>query len=109
MLKEKHADPEDRDEYAGANVFWVPKKARWPHLQASAKQAEIGKIIDEAMLAIEKDNPQLKGVLSKDYARPALDKQRLGELIDLVGSGRQGKPLQGHPGPCLRILPWTVC
>jgi len=109
LLKEKHADPEDRDEYAGANVFWVPKKARWPHLQASAKQAEIGKIIDEAMLAIEKDNPQLKGVLSKDYARPALDKQRLGELIDLVGSGRQGKPLQGHPGPCLRILPWTVC
>jgi type I restriction enzyme M protein len=74
LQKEKHADPEDRDEYAGANVFWVPKRARWPHLQANAKQAEIGKIIDEAMLAIEKDNPQLKGVLSKDYARPALDK-----------------------------------
>jgi type I restriction enzyme M protein len=86
LQKEKHADPEDRDEYAGANVFWVPKKARWPHLQANAKQAEIGKTIDEAMLAIEKDNPQLKGVLSKDYARPALDKQRLGELIDLVGT-----------------------
>jgi type I restriction enzyme M protein len=86
LQKEKHANPEDRDEYAGANVFWVPKKARWPHLQANAKQAEIGKIIDEAMLAIEKDNPQLKGVLSKDYARPALDKQRLGELIDLVGT-----------------------
>jgi type I restriction enzyme M protein len=86
LQKEKHADPEDRDEYAGANVFWVPKKARWPHLQASAKQAEIGKIIDEGMVAIEKDNPQLKGVLSKDYARPALDKQRLGELIDLVGT-----------------------
>jgi type I restriction enzyme M protein len=86
LQKEKHADPEDRDEYAGANVFWVPKKARWPHLQANAKQSEIGKIIDEAMVAIEKDNPQLKGVLSKDYARPALDKQRLGELIDLVGT-----------------------
>lgn len=86
LLKEKHADPEDRDEYAGANVFWVPKKARWPHLQANAKQAEIGKTIDEAMLAIEKENPQLKGVLSKDYARPALDKQRLGELIDLIGT-----------------------
>src|SRR5438552_1060308 len=86
LQKEKHADPEDRDEYAGANVFWVPKKARWPHLQANAKQAEIGKIIDDAMLAIEKDNPQLKGVLSKDYARPGLDKQRLGELIDLVGT-----------------------
>jgi type I restriction enzyme M protein len=86
LLKEKNADPEDRDEYAGANVFWVPKKARWQHLQANAKQAEIGKIIDEAMLAIEKENPQLKGVLSKDYARPALDKQRLGELIDLIGT-----------------------
>jgi type I restriction enzyme M protein len=86
LQKEKHADPEDRDEYAGANVFWVPKKARWPHLQANAKQSEIGKIIDEGMLAIEKDNPQLKGVLSKDYGRPALDKQRLGELIDLVGT-----------------------
>jgi len=86
LQKEKHADPEDRDEYAGANVFWVPKKARWPHLQANAKQAEIGKIIDEAMLVIEKENPQLKGVLSKDYARPALDKQRLGELIDLIGT-----------------------
>jgi type I restriction enzyme M protein len=86
LQKEKHADPEDRDEYAGANVFWVPKRARWPHLQANAKQAEIGKIIDDGMLAIEKDNPQLKGVLSKDYARPALDKQRLGELIDLVGT-----------------------
>src|ERR1700682_3634476 len=60
LQKEKHADPEDRDEYAGANVFWVPKKARWPHLQANAKQAEIAKISDEAMLAIEKDNPQLK-------------------------------------------------
>ena len=86
LQKEKHADPEDRDEYAGANVFWVPKKARWPHLQANAKQAEIGKIIDDGMLAIEKENPQLKGVLSKDYARPALDKQRLGELIDLIGT-----------------------
>jgi type I restriction enzyme M protein len=86
LQKEKHADPEDRDEYAGANVFWVPKKARWPYLQANAKQTEIGKIIDDGMLAIEKDNPQLKGVLSKDYARPALDKQRLGELIDLVGT-----------------------
>jgi len=53
LLKEKRANPEDRDEYVGANVFWVPRKARWVHLQANAKQAEIGKIIDEAMLAIE--------------------------------------------------------
>lgn len=80
------ADPEDRDEYLAENVFWVPKNARWSELQNNAKQPTIGKLIDEAMDAIEKDNPSLKGVLSKDYARPALDKQRLGELIDLIGN-----------------------
>jgi len=77
---------EDRDEYKAANVFWVPKEARWEYLQANAKQPTIGKIIDDAMVAIERDNPNLKGVLPKDYARPALDKQRLGELIDLIGT-----------------------
>src|SRR5262249_47027840 len=81
---ELYADPEDRDEYAGANVFWVPKEARWPHFQANAKRPEIGKFIDDGMVAIEKENPSLKGVLPKDYARPALDKTRLGELIDLI-------------------------
>ena len=80
------ANPEDKDEYLAANVFWVPKEARWSHLQASAKQPTIGKIIDDAMVAIERDNPRLKGVLPKDYARPALDKHRLGELIDLIGT-----------------------
>lgn len=80
------ADPEDPDEYRAANIFWVPKEARWAHLQGNAKQATIGKLIDDAMLAIERDNKQLKGVLPKDYARPALDKQRLGELIDLIGT-----------------------
>lgn len=77
---------EDRDEYRAENVFWVPKEARWPYLQANAKQPTIGKLIDDAMDAIERDNPSLKGVLSKDYARPTLDKQRLGELIDLMGT-----------------------
>jgi len=77
---------EDRDAYAMANVFWVPRQARWSYLQERAKQPEIGKLIDEAMVAIEKENPSLKGVLPKDYARPALDKQRLGELIDLIGT-----------------------
>jgi|GEM_PF-22116 Type I restriction-modification system methyltransferase subunit len=77
---------EDRDEYQAANVFWVPKVARWSTLQANAKQPSIGKQIDEAMVAIERDNPSLKGVLPKDYARPALDKTRLGELIDLIGT-----------------------
>ena len=76
---------EDRDEYACENVFWVPKTARWPYLQERAKRPEIGKLIDDAMAAIEKENPILRGVLPKDYARPSLDKQKLGELIDLVG------------------------
>jgi type I restriction enzyme M protein len=75
---------EDPDEYAAENVFWVPKEARWSHLQASAKQPSIGKMIDEAMIAIEKRNETLKGVLPKDYARPALNAVMLGELIDLI-------------------------
>lgn len=83
---EEGADPEDPDEYRAQNVFWVPQEARWAFLQGSAKQAKIGKLVDDAMVAIERDNPSLKGVLPKDYARPALDKQRLGELIDLVGT-----------------------
>lgn len=77
---------EDRDMYRMKNVFWVPKTARWPYLQERAKQPEIGKLIDDAMTAIERENPSLKVVLPKDYARPALDKTRLGELIDLIGT-----------------------
>jgi type I restriction enzyme M protein len=83
-------DAEDRDEYLAENVFWVPPEARWSYLQANAKQAEIGKLIDSAMVAIERDNPSLKGVLSKDYARPAIDKTQLGELIDLIGTIAMG-------------------
>src|SRR5436190_2347953 len=86
LQSEPNANPEDRDEYAAENVFWVPKAARWPRLQAAAKQPGIGKLLDEAMLAIEKENPGLKGVLPKDYARESLDKRRLGELIDLIGT-----------------------
>jgi len=80
------ADPEDADEYRAENVFWVPKEARWSHLMASAIQPTIGKLVDDAMVALERDNPRLKGVLPKDYARPALDKHRLGELINLIGT-----------------------
>lgn len=80
------ADPEDPDEYRADNIFWVPKEARWSFLRANAKQPTIGKLVDDAMFAIERDNRSLKGVLPKDYARPALDKQRLGELIDLISS-----------------------
>jgi type I restriction enzyme M protein len=67
-------------------IFYVPPSARWKYLQGRAKLPTIGKDIDDSMDSIEKDNPSLKGVLSKDYGRPALDKQRLGELIDLIGS-----------------------
>ncbi len=81
-----YADPEDKDEYQALNVFWVPKKARWNFLQKNAKKPEIGKIIDDAMDAIEKDNTSLKGVLPKNYAREALDKTSLGEIIDLIGT-----------------------
>ena len=88
LLAEELADPEDPEEYLAENVFWVPKAARWPHLQARAKLPAIGKDIDDAMLAIEARNASLKGVLPKDYARPALNKVMLGELIDLVsGTG----------------------
>ena len=80
------ANAEDPDEYKAENVFWVPAEARWSHLQANAKQPTIGKLVDDAMVAIERDNPRLKGVLPKDYARPGLDKQRLGELIDVIAT-----------------------
>src|SRR5690348_5486834 len=64
------ADPEQPDEYAAARIFWVPKEARWSHLRASAPQPKIGELVDDAMAAIERDNPTLKGVLPKNYARP---------------------------------------
>lgn len=93
LLSDPLADAEDPEEYLGANVFWVPKEARWSHLQDGARQPTIGKQIDEAMLAIESSNASLKGVLPKDYARPALNKLMLGELIDLfsgIALGQEG-------------------
>ena len=78
------ADPEDKDEYKGENVFWVPPVARWSNLHAKAKQSTIGSDLDKAMEAIEKENPVLKGILPKVYARPNLDKGALGGLIDLI-------------------------
>ena len=68
----------------------MPAEARWSKLQAAAKQPEIGKLIDEAMLAIERENVSLRGVLPKEYARPQLATVRLGELIDLIGSIADG-------------------
>jgi type I restriction enzyme M protein len=80
------ADPEDPDEYEAYNVFFVPETARWQYLQDNAKQPEIGKLIDDALDEIEKINPSLKGVLPIIYADPDLNKQRLGELIDMIGT-----------------------
>ncbi len=80
-----NADVEDKEEYKAENVFWVPQKARWVHLHAEAKQPTIGKTLDEAMEAIEKENPSLKDVLPKVYARPSLDQNVTGQLIDLIG------------------------
>src|SRR5438067_5946915 len=82
--RSKGADPEDPDEYRAASIFWVPKEARWGHLRSNAPQPTIGTLVDDAMAAIERDNPSLKGVLPKDFARPGLDKQRLGQIINLV-------------------------
>ena len=92
LLAEDAKAAEDPDEYLADNVFWVPKEARWTHLQANAKQPTIGKLIDEAMAAIEAHNAGLKGVLPKDYNRPALDKVMLGELIDLISGVATGEP-----------------
>jgi len=83
---------EDRDEYKAENVYWVPPGSRWATLQDKAKNPRIGQLIDDAMIAIEKDNPKLKGVLPKNYARPELDKTRLGEILDLIGNIGLGDP-----------------
>jgi type I restriction enzyme M protein len=82
--KDQGAGPEDPDEYRAVNIFWVPPEARWTHLKSQAPQPTIGRLIDDAMEGIERDNPSLKGVLPKDYARPGLDKQRLAQIINLV-------------------------
>lgn len=92
LLAEKAsgADPEDPDEYRAHSIFWVPPEARWAHLKAQARQPTIGQLVDDAMTGIERDNPALKSVLPKDYARPALDKTRLGQLIDLISNIKIG-------------------
>lgn len=77
---------EERDYYIEVNVFWVPEPARWEGLRANAKQANIGKQIDDALDAIEKENPSLKGILDKRYARAPLPDGKLGELVDLIST-----------------------
>ena len=84
LEKEEYADPEDPDEYTKDNIFWVPKEARWEKIRANAKKPEIGQMIDEAMIAIERENKNLKGVLYKNYGRPTLKNRIIGELVDLI-------------------------
>jgi len=81
---------EDLDEYRALSCFWVPPEARWPHLKAQARQPTIGRLVDDAMAGIERDNRAFKNVLPKDYARQALDKTRLGQLIDMISNIRIG-------------------
>ena len=88
--RDEGADPEHPDEYRAQSIFWVPPEARWPRLQAQARQPTIGRAVDDAMTSIERDNPALKDVLPKDYARPALDKARLGQVVDMVSNIRVG-------------------
>ncbi|WP_078085332.1 type I restriction-modification system subunit M [Microbulbifer mangrovi] len=77
---------EDRDHYLAANIFWVPAEARWGTIQAKAREADIGRTIDNAMVAIEKENPRLKGILNREYGRERMKQVRLGELIDLIAT-----------------------
>ena len=78
------ADPEERDEYTALGYFWVPPDARWETIRAAARQPNIGAIVDDAMEAIERENPTLRDVLPKGYGRPTLDASRLGRLVDVV-------------------------
>ena len=99
------ADPEDPDEYRALSIFWVPPEARWAHLKAQARQPTIGQLVDDAMAGIERDNPSLKGVLPRDYARPALDKTRLGQLIDLISNIKVGDEATVHKNV---TIDWTL-
>ncbi|MFN7931360.1 MAG: class I SAM-dependent DNA methyltransferase [Blastocatellia bacterium] len=95
-------DLEERDYYTEANVFWVPDVARWEHIRNHAKQSTIGKIIDDALTAIEAENVRLKGILDKRFARTQLEPGKLGELIDLIstvgfsGNGNKAKDVLGE-------------
>ena len=100
LSSEEYADPEDEEEYKAEKAFWVPKEARWDFIQGKAKMPEIGKFIDDAMDLIESNNESLKGILPKNYNKPTLDKRRLGELVDLIGSislhQKDGKDILGQ-------------
>ena len=101
--KAQGADPEDPDEYRATGIFWVPKEARWSSLKANAPQPTIGTLVDDAMTAIERDNPTLKGVLPKDFGRAGLDKQRLGQIINLVSDIVLNSPRPSGEGLGVRV------
>ena len=86
LSEDEYADVEDKDEYEADGVFFVPQEARWNEISLAAHTPEIGKKIDDALLAIERENPKLKGVLPGNYARPELDKRRLGDVVDLFSN-----------------------
>lgn len=86
LVADEQSEPEDRDEYKAENIFFVPEQARWKSLQAKAKLPTIGQELDDAMEAIEKENPELRHVLPKVFGKPNLDKTSLGELIDLISN-----------------------
>lgn len=86
LSADEYADEEDKDEYTADNVFFVPKNARWSVISAAAHTPQVGTAIDDAMLAIEQENPRLKGILPKNFARPELDKRRLGDVVDLFSN-----------------------
>ena len=88
--RDQGADPEDPDEYRAQSIFWVPPEARWQHLRNQARQPTIGRLVDDAMTAVERDNPALRDVLPKEYGRDALDKRRLGQVVDLVSNIQVG-------------------
>jgi len=106
----RYAALEDRDEYLSHNVFWIPPEARWSYIQSQAKQPNIGTLIDNAMAAIERDNPMLgrHHALPKTYARPALDKRRLGEVIDLIGTIGLGDSESRHKDVLGRVYEYFL-
>lgn len=83
LLDDEYADPEDKDEYMAEGIFFVPEEARWQKISEAAHSPQVGVVIDDALLAIERENERLKGILPKNFARPELDKRRLGDVVDL--------------------------
>ena len=90
--RDQGADPEHPDEYRAQNIFWVPPEARWQYLKSQTRQPTIGRLVDDAMTAIERDNRALRDVLPKDYARPGLDKTRLGRSSTWLATSRWAGP-----------------